>query len=69
MDRLGINWAYLILQLLILGAWLILALAALVRLRRAPLHGTSQAIWAALILVIPIMGALAFFIVRPGDSN
>ncbi len=68
MQLLGINWGFLIIQLLIFGSWSILSIIALFALRRAQVTGINQAIWALLIIVIPILGALAFFIVRPSEN-
>lgn len=56
-------------ELLILGAWPILSLVALFALRSRPLTGVAQAIWALLIIVIPVLGPLAFFIVAPRDNR
>jgi len=68
LQLLGINWGFLIIQLLIFGSWSILSIIALFALRRAQVTGINQAIWALLIIVIPILGALAFFIVRPSEN-
>ena len=65
----GMNWEILIIQFLIFGSWPLLSLFALFGLRRAQVTGISQAIWTLLIIAIPILGALAFFIVRPSDST
>jgi hypothetical protein len=67
-EPLGINWPLLIAQLVNIGlifAWVALAVAALVSLRRRVLPPTAAAIWAVLILLVPVLGALAFFVVRP----
>jgi len=69
MDALGINWGFLIIQMLIFGAWPFLSLIALFNLRRSHLAGTALAIWALLIVAIPYLGALAFFIVKPSRNN
>lgn len=72
MDILGINLGYLLVQifnLTVVGGWLILALFTLFRLRRQDLPETARAIWAAVILLLPLIGALAFWIVRPGDPS
>jgi len=69
MDMLGINWASLIVQLLFLGSWPVLSLIALFALRRRALSGVTQALWACLIVVVPILGAAAFFIVRPFEER
>ena len=69
MEVLGINWGFLIIQFLIFGGWILLSLIALFALRRAQLTGINQALWVLLIIAIPVLGALAFFIVRPSESN
>ena len=71
METLGINLALLITQLvsfLLIGGYPILSLIALFALRRNRLTGTNQAIWALLIIAIPFLGALAFFIVKPTQN-
>ncbi len=60
---MGIN------ELLIIGLWPILSLAALFALRNRPLTGTAQALWAFMIIAIPVLGPLAFFIVTPKDRQ
>lgn len=62
-----INISLLIAQILnmaLLVAWITLALWALFRLRREELQDIAQVIWAAIILLVPVFGAVAFFIVR-----
>jgi hypothetical protein len=65
----GFNWGYFFVQLINLTlpiAWFILAVVALFMLRRRELPDTALAVWAAIIVIIPILGALAFWIVSPG---
>ena len=69
MEALGINWGFLIIQMLIFGCWPFLSLIALFALRRKRLTGTNQALWALLMVAIPVLGALAFFIVKPVENN
>jgi len=69
MEALGINWGLLIIQFLISGSWPLFSLIALFALRRSPLTGTNQVLWALLVVAIPILGALAFFVVRPNEIN
>jgi hypothetical protein len=72
MVELGINWSFLVLQsinLMLLVGWFILAIVALFMLRRRELPDTALAIWAAVIVIIPIGGALAFWIVSPGRRS
>jgi hypothetical protein len=56
-------------ELLIISLWPILSLIALFVLRGRPLTGIAQAIWAFLIIAIPVFGPLAFFIVMPSDHK
>ena len=65
----GINWGYLIVQLLIFGIYPLLSLVALFALRRSRVTGITQVLWALLIVAIPVLGALAFFIVKPTENN
>ena len=69
MDILGINTEYLIIQLLVIGVWPILVLWALFNLRRAQLAEINKALWALLIIAVPILGSLTFFIAKPGRVN
>ena len=65
----GINlttWLFQIVNFLILAGWVMLTIVALIRLRRCQLDETARVLWAIVIVLIPLMGALAFFIVRPG---
>lgn len=67
MEMLGINWAYLLVQTLICGVYPLLSLIALFALRTSRLTGMVQVLWVLVIVAIPVLGALAFFIVRPSD--
>jgi uncharacterized membrane protein YhaH (DUF805 family) len=69
MQELGINPGYLLIQCLIPFLWITLSVFALLRLRTRTLPEVARAVWAALILIIPVLGALAFFIVQPGDKG
>jgi cytochrome bd-type quinol oxidase subunit 2 len=68
----GIDWAFRMVQtanFLILAGWLVLAILALTRLRRCQLDETARVPWVIIIVLVPFMGGLAFFIVRPGNSR
>lgn len=54
-------------ELLVLLLWPVLSIAALFVLRNRPISGVAQAIWALMIIGVPILGPLAFFIVMPGE--
>ena len=69
MEITGIDFGYLLVMLLNLSlfiVWLVAAIYALFKLRKADLPEAARAIWAAVIVLIPILGALAFLIVQPG---
>jgi hypothetical protein len=61
-----IELLFIFIRLIPILAWIVLAIIALVQLRSYELPETARAIWAALILVIPLFGAIAFWIVQPG---
>jgi hypothetical protein len=69
---LGVNlttWLFQIVNFLILVGWIVLVIVALTRLRRCQLDETARVLWAIVIVLVPLMGALAFFIVRPGKPR
>jgi len=71
METLGINLGLLIIQIvsfLLIVGYPILSLVALLVLRRNRLARTNHAIWTLLIIAIPFLGALAFFIVKPAQN-
>lgn len=69
MNSLGLNTGYLLVQCVLPSIWLLFSLFALWRLRRGVLPATATAIWAVFIVVVPLLGALAFLIVQPDDRN
>jgi hypothetical protein len=54
---------------MLLVGWFILAIVALFMLCRRELPDTALAVWAAVIVIIPILGAFAFWIVSPGKRR
>ncbi|NOK57586.1 MAG: hypothetical protein GFH27_549303n149 [Chloroflexi bacterium AL-W] len=69
MESLEINWPLLFTQLLNFGllfGWILLTVLALFHMRKNPLSDKiATALWAAIIVLVPLLGAVAFFIVRP----
>ena len=57
--------AFQLLNFLILFTWLVLVILALVKIRRRGLSGNMQIAWVLIVLLIPILGPLAFLIVSP----
>lgn len=49
-------------------AAVVLAVAALLRLRRARVDEVARALWAAFVVLVPVFGPIAFLIVKPGSD-
>lgn len=59
----------MILELLIIVIYPLFSLVALFALRQSQLTGILQFLWALLIVVVPFLGPLAFFIVNPSENT
>lgn len=53
-------------NVLVLISGIVMGIVALIKLRNRKLPSTAKAIWT-LIVLIPLLGAIAFFIVNPTD--
>lgn len=72
MDSAGINYGYLIVQLVNLSiclGWPTLSVYALFRLRQQKLNPTTPALWVLIILVVPLFGAIAYLVVKPAEES
>ena len=69
MDAIGINFGFLVVQLLAVLLWLGLPVITLLHLRNQKLNGVPLALWVLLICAIPVLGALAYWIVRPSAEK
>ncbi len=72
MGNLGINFTFLFVQLLnfsLLLGWPILSIVAILSLRKEKLSQTVQALWVLIILAIPFLGAIAYWLVRPAKND
>jgi uncharacterized membrane protein YhaH (DUF805 family) len=58
-----------LINLLLIAVWVAAMAVAFLRLRHAEMDDVARALWAALILFVPILGALAFLIINSGQSN
>ena len=59
----------MILEMLILIIYPLFSLVTLFALRHSRLTGILQFLWALLVVVVPLLGPLAFFIVNPSDNT
>jgi len=65
MEPLGINIGLLLIQLLIVIAMLGLPVISLIDLAKKKLSGTPLAIWVLVICAVPLLGSLAYWIIKP----
>lgn len=65
MEPLGINTGMLLMQLIVLLLIVGLPIASLIDLARKKLTGTPLVLWALLICIVPLLGPLAYWIVKP----
>jgi hypothetical protein len=68
MDELGINFGLLIVQGVFVTLLIGLPVISLIDLARKRLSGIPLAIWALIICVVPVLGSLAYWIVRPAPE-
>ena len=70
MEPVGINASMFFVQVLVMMLFFGLPILSLIDLAKRKLSGVSLAIWAGLICVVPLMGSIAYWIVRPtGESQ
>ena len=65
MEPLGINTGLLLIQLFFVLIMLGLPVISLIDLAKRKLTGTPLAIWVLVICVVPVLGSLAYWIVKP----
>ncbi len=72
MEAIGINIGYLIIQLCVVGvsiALFVLPIIAILQLRtRTFPNETDKILWVLIIVMAPIIGAIGFFIIKPGKE-
>jgi hypothetical protein len=69
MDALGINGTFLLIQLIPVILFIGLPIIALIDLAKKKMSGTPLALWVLIICAVPLLGALAFWIVKPTSEN
>ncbi|MEY2819841.1 MAG: PLDc N-terminal domain-containing protein [Chloroflexota bacterium] len=69
MDALGINSGLLFIQLAVALLVFALPISALIDLGKKKLDTLAAAIWALTICLVPLLGALAYWIVRPSSES
>lgn len=69
MEPLGINVGLLLIQLIFTVLFVGLPVISLVSLARKKLIGTPLALWVLVICVVPVIGSLAYWIVKPAAEG
>jgi hypothetical protein len=65
MEPLGINAGLLLIQSFFVVVMLGLPVISLIDLAKKKLSGTPLAIWVLVICVVPVLGSLAYWIIKP----
>lgn len=50
----------------VIACWVVVSVVTLLALRRRNLMPTLAVLWALLIILVPFLGALGFWIAKPG---
>ena len=69
MENLGINTGLLLVQLIPALIMIGFPVISLVDLRKKKLSGTTLGIWVLIICAIPLIGSLAYWIIRPSSET
>ena len=65
MEALGINGGLLLIQIVSVSVTIGLPIISLIDLARKKLTGLPLAIWVFTICIVPVIGPLAYWIVKP----
>jgi len=68
MDNFGISFLFSIFNILLLVSWVVLSLISLFKIKNQNLSSTAKAIWVLIVICLPIIGAVALFIINPSES-
>ena len=70
MEHFGLNMGYVLVQICNVGflGWPVISIFALWSLRKRKLPPSAKAVWA-LIVLIPYLGALAYWLVNPAENS
>ena len=65
MEAIGLNAGMFFEQFIVLILFLGLPIISLIDLAKRKLTGIPLAIWAVFICIVPLMGSIAYWIIRP----
>ena len=69
MEPLGINGGLLLIQFFFVALFLGLPVISLIDLAKKKLSGTPLAVWVLVICVVPMIGSLAYWIIKPTNEG
>ncbi len=71
-DHYNFNFGFAILQALnclLLIVWVGFSLFSLLNLRKKHINEVARVLWTILIVIVPILGSAAYWIVRPQEEE
>lgn len=68
MEELGINTGLLLVQLIPAIVLIGFPIISLIDLRKKKLSGTTLGVWVLIICAIPVIGSLAYWIIKPASE-
>ena len=69
MEELGINTGLLLIQLISVIIMIGFPIISVVDLGKKKMTGTPLAIWVLIICAIPVIGSLAYWIIKPSPET
>ena len=68
----GLGFGYVLMQVLfflLAVAWIVASVVALFSLKKATLSTITKALWVMILLGIPVLGVVAYFIIKPTEEE
>ena len=65
MDVVGINFCFLFIQIIVVLVLIGLPIISFIDLAKRKMPGTPVAIWVLILCAIPVLGSLAYWIIKP----
>jgi hypothetical protein len=68
----GFGFGYVLMQMFIFMlaiAWVVVSLIALFSLKKTTLSAITKALWVMILLGIPVLGVVAYFIIQPTQEE
>jgi hypothetical protein len=69
MEPLGINVGFLFIQAIFVILFIGLPIVTLIDLAKKKMNGIPLALWVLIICMVPLLGALAYWIIKPTSES